>query len=79
MSNVFGGEQWYPHKKIFPNAWVYDPATDRWEALPDIPTPRHGLAAALGNTIHVFGGATVNGAGAVNTHEVLELEEKSNI
>jgi len=74
---VFGGEQWYPSQKVFANAWVYDPDTDRWEALPDTPTPRHGLAAAaLDNAVHVFGGATVNGLGAVNTHEILKLEEE---
>jgi non-specific serine/threonine protein kinase len=31
----------------------YDPATDRWERLPDLPTPRGGLAATAVCTGHV--------------------------
>ncbi len=36
---------------------VYDPATDTWESLQDMPTARGGLAAAaLHDKIYVFGG-----------------------
>jgi hypothetical protein len=31
---VFGGEQWVPEHEVFEESWVYDPKTDRWEALP---------------------------------------------
>lgn len=68
-------EQWVPEHKVFGKIWVYDPKTDRWEALPPLPTPRHGLgASALGNRIHVFGGATKTGGNtATAVHEVLNL------
>ncbi len=36
---------------------VYDPATDRWEAWPPAPVPRHGLGVvAVGDTLYVVGG-----------------------
>ena len=74
---VFGGEQWVPERMVFDNNWVYDPATDRWQSLPPLPTPRHGLGAAtVGNRIHVFGGgAKVGGEAATAVHEVLVLSE----
>jgi len=60
---------------VFPQTEVYDPAADRWEALDDMLTPRHGMAAAgLGSSLYVPGGATRQGFGAVATHEVLRLE-----
>ncbi|HKW78722.1 MAG TPA: galactose oxidase, partial [Candidatus Limnocylindria bacterium] len=35
----------------------YDPGTDRWEAHPDLPTPRGGLGAAvLDGALYVAGG-----------------------
>ncbi|MNL43455.1 Kelch motif protein [compost metagenome] len=66
-----------PEQKVFDNAWVYDPASDRWRALPPLPTPRHGLGAAtLGNRIHVIGGGTrVGGDHASAVHEVLVLSD----
>ncbi len=49
---VFGGEQWVREQKVFADGWVSDPRTDRWAALPPLPTPRHGLGAAMvGNRI----------------------------
>ncbi len=64
-----------PEQKVFADAWVYDPASDRWSALPPLPTPRHGLGAAtVGDRIHVFGGGTrVGGDHASAVHEVLLL------
>lgn len=36
---------------------VYNPETDGWTELPDLPTPRSGLSAAVvGKKIYVFGG-----------------------
>ena len=36
---------------------VYDPATDNWETLPDLPSQRNHIAAELiAGRIHVFGG-----------------------
>lgn len=46
----------------------YDPARDRWETLPDLPTPRGGFGAAFtGATI-----VTVGGEGPVGTYEHVE-------
>jgi N-acetylneuraminic acid mutarotase len=74
---VFGGEQWVPDRKVFASSWRYDPPTDRWEPLPDLPTPRHGLGAStVDNRIHVFGGGTqVGGEAASAAHEVLVIGE----
>ena len=64
-------------RRVFADSWVYDPATDDWEALPPMPTARHGLgAAALNDRIHVFGGGLKTGGNAASDiHEVLVLDE----
>lgn len=60
---------------VFPEAELYDPATDDWSALPDMPTPRHGMGAGgVGKALYVPGGADVQGIGAVATHEALRLQ-----
>ena len=59
---------------VFPQAELYDPATDEWTALPDMPTPRHGMGAAVsegGDQLYVPGGATRETFGAVATFEAL--------
>lgn len=57
---------------VFPEVEVYAPASDTWESLAPMVTPRHGMgAAASGGRLYVPGGATVQGFGAVATHEVL--------
>jgi Galactose oxidase, central domain len=59
---------------VFPQSELYDPGADQWSVLSDMPTPRHGMgAAAVGSALYVPGGATVQGLGAVATHEVLRL------
>lgn len=72
---VFGGEgnRALP-TGVFASAEAYDPATDTWEVLPPMRTPRHGTgAAAVGDAIYVPGGATTQAFGAVDTNEVLLL------
>lgn len=60
---------------VFPESEIYDPAADRWSALDEMPTPRHGMAAAaVGSSLYVPGGADRQGFGAVATHEVLHLD-----
>jgi len=47
---------WYPENK----AWVFDAETQKWSALPNMPTARGALAAvAVGNKIYVIGGGTI--------------------
>ncbi len=55
---VAGGEAQTPeYFAAFRALEVYDPATNRWEKLPSMPIPRHGIAgAALGNRFHLVGG-----------------------
>ena len=72
---VFGGEIFVPRADVFPNVWRYRLDTDSWEALPDMPTPRHGLGACLlGEDAYVIGGATEpGGRGTSDLSEVLTL------
>ena len=63
MSNriyVFGGEA---RSGTFDENEAYDPVTDSWEKLLPMPTPRHGLGAAIvGRTIYVIGGGISPGS-----------------
>lgn len=64
---VFGGfvhpkdrDGWQPIN----DAWVYDPASDNWQQLAPMPTPRGaGQAVELGGKIYVIGGARSNKPG----------------
>jgi N-acetylneuraminic acid mutarotase len=59
---------------VFPQTEIYDPDADAWDSLADMPTPRHGMAAAgLDGGLYVPGGADHQSFGAVATHEVLRL------
>jgi hypothetical protein len=59
---------------VFPQAELYTVSRDRWESLDPMPTPRHGMGAAIvDGVLYVPGGATLAGFGAVDTHEALEL------
>lgn len=55
---VFGGETvTASSSKTFNEAERFDPAGNRWERLPPMPTARHGLgAAAVGDAIYVISG-----------------------
>jgi hypothetical protein len=64
---VFGGEG----SRIFPEVEVYHPATDTWQRLQDMPTPRHGMfASVVGQAVYLAGGATQPGFAATDTNEV---------
>jgi N-acetylneuraminic acid mutarotase len=69
---VVGGEGAATATGVFSEVEAYDPASDSWESLTPMPTPRHGMAAAVWDgALHVPGGARSAGFGAVATHEVL--------
>jgi len=57
---------------VFAEVEAYIAASDAWDRLAAMPTPRHGMgAAAWEGRLYVPGGATRAGFAAVATHEVL--------
>lgn len=64
---VFGGEELGVRgvEGVFPHAVRYDPTTDQWQTLPDMPTARHGHAVvSLQGTLFTIGGGTRSATGA---------------
>lgn len=74
---VFGGEGNVNHPQgVFPQNEVYNPKTNTWESLAPMPTPRHGIGAAvIGDKIYIPGGANVQGFGVIAVHEVFTVPE----
>lgn len=73
---AFGGEWFAPGGGgVFPETWIYDPASDTWTRGPDMITPRHGLAAAVvGERLYaIAGGEVVSGGKAGGVVEVFTL------
>jgi Kelch motif len=66
---IIGGEG---GGKTYNAVEAYNTTTNTWRALAPMPTPRHGIQAAICNGgIHVADGGTIQGAGgATNVHEV---------
>ncbi|AOT07649.1 Kelch repeat-containing protein [Pseudoalteromonas luteoviolacea] len=55
---VFGPNHQWEKGKAFNSAWSYDPETDQWSSLPDMPLARHGHGSVtLNNTLFLIGGA----------------------
>jgi N-acetylneuraminic acid mutarotase len=53
---------------------AYDPAANRWQHLPDMPSARSGLtSAAIGDEIHVTGGEDPNSNRAYPEQEVFNI------
>jgi N-acetylneuraminic acid mutarotase len=72
---VFGGEgnPAIP-SGVFAQNEVYDPGTDTRTGLATMPSPRHGIGAAVvGDRVFVPGGATVQGFGASGVTEVFQV------
>ncbi|MEM4284536.1 MAG: kelch repeat-containing protein [Candidatus Caldarchaeum sp.] len=69
---VFGGEgNTQSVTGVYAQNEVYDPRTNSWESQPPMPTPRHGIAAAVWNErIHIPGGGTMQGFSISSVHEV---------
>jgi len=70
---VFGGEIFTPQASVFANVWLYSLREDRWYAIADLPTPRHGLGAGvLNDAVYAIGGATQpGGSGTSSANECL--------
>ena len=69
--HTFGGE--HPSagsSGVFPNHEMYDPITDKWTRLPDIPVPVHGVTglAYINGWIHLPGGGTRKGGSSGSKH-----------
>ena len=78
---VFGGDDEVGWEDgggwVTPSAWAFDPATRRWERLPDLAIERHAFGAAVaGGRIFAIGGSLCPGlkpTGPVGTHTVESL------
>lgn len=71
---VFGGEgNTQSVTGVYAQNEVYDPKTNSWESQPPMPTPRHGIGAAvLSEKIHIPGGGTRQGFSISSVHEVYQ-------
>lgn len=72
---VFGGEKnMPPWRRTFREAERFDTRTGRWESLPPLATPRHGLAAAvLSDGIHVISGGPRPALSYSGIHDLLSF------
>ncbi len=71
---VFGGEANIADPSgTFSENEAYDATTDSWTPESPMPTPRHGIGAAvLAGRVHVPGGGPVEGFGVSAVHEVFD-------
>jgi hypothetical protein len=54
--------------------YAYTPASNGWRRLPDLPTPRHGLAVVgIGSILYVIGGGPRPGLSVSDANESLDL------
>lgn len=76
---VFGGEgNPAAPNGVFPQVESYDAAANAWRAEPLMPTPRHGIGAAvIGGAIYVPAGAAIAGFGITDTNEALVIASPS--
>ncbi len=59
---------------VFSSVEAYTVSADRWDSLDPMPTPRHGMGAAvIDGVLYVPGGASRESFSAVATHEALRL------
>jgi N-acetylneuraminic acid mutarotase len=59
---------------VTPATWAYEPAANHWTRLGDLDVPRHGFgAAALDNSVYIFGGSPCPLTGRTAIGEVLTL------
>lgn len=66
---------------VTPTAWAFDPATERWQRLPDLRIERRGMgAASTGGRVYALMGSYCPGIkpnGPVGTHTVESLPESA--
>jgi hypothetical protein len=71
---VFGGENLAPGGTTIREVELFDPRRRRWERLPDMLTPRHGLGGvALGNRVFAIEGGVEPGFSFSNAIEALDV------
>jgi N-acetylneuraminic acid mutarotase len=73
---VFGGETLFPNGsgEVHGEVEVFNPATNTWQSLSPMPTPRHGIwASVIGNQIFLPGGGLVSGIGPTNINTVFTV------
>ena len=71
---VFGGERLEPGGTTIREVELFNPRRRRWRALPDMPTPRHGLGgAAMGNRVYAIEGGVRPGFSFSNAIEALDV------
>jgi hypothetical protein len=76
--HVFGGEgnRAVP-TGIFSEHESYDPALDSWTRFEPMPTPRHGIGAAVvGNRIFIPGGSPIEGFGTTAEADFFSVNEE---
>ena len=73
---VFGGEGNDDDPDgVFGEVEAYDPVAGAWTQLPRMPTPRHGIGAAvIGDVVYIPGGGPVEGFGVTGVHEIFVPE-----
>jgi N-acetylneuraminic acid mutarotase len=71
---VFGGENLGPGGTTIREVELFDPRRRRWERLPDMRTPRHGLGGvALGNRVYAIEGGVDPGFSFSSAIEALDV------
>jgi N-acetylneuraminic acid mutarotase len=71
---VFGGENLAPGGTTIREVELFDPRRRRWERLPDMRTPRHGLGGvALGSRVYAIEGGVEPGFSFSNAIEALDV------
>jgi N-acetylneuraminic acid mutarotase len=59
---------------VFDQNEEYDPATNTWRSLTNVPTPKHGAAAAtIDDTLYIMGGGTQSGSSFTSSMEALKF------
>jgi hypothetical protein len=54
---------------------AYNPLTNTWRSLPDMPNPRHGIwASVIGNKIFLPGGANQPGVAPTNVNDAFIVD-----